>query len=35
MVRTRYYMLDRDTMVAAIPSYEEPYIKVPKVLNIE
>ncbi|XP_054813262.1 glutamyl-tRNA(Gln) amidotransferase subunit C, chloroplastic/mitochondrial [Prosopis cineraria] len=26
---------DRGTMVASIPSYEEPYIKVPKVLNTE
>ncbi|KAF7820091.1 glutamyl-tRNA(Gln) amidotransferase subunit C, chloroplastic/mitochondrial-like [Senna tora] len=25
----------RDNIVAAIPSYEEPYIKVPKVLNTE
>lgn len=26
---------NREAMVAAIPSYEEPYIRVPKVLNKE
>ncbi|THF98857.1 hypothetical protein TEA_008103 [Camellia sinensis var. sinensis] len=26
---------DRDAMIAAVPSYEEPFIKVPKVLNKE
>lgn len=27
--------LNREAMVASVPSYEEPYIKVPKVLNKE
>lgn len=28
-------LLYREAIIAAIPSYEEPYIKVPKVLNKE
>ncbi|PNX70811.1 glutamyl-tRNA(Gln) amidotransferase subunit C chloroplastic/mitochondrial-like, partial [Trifolium pratense] len=25
----------RDAIIASVPSYEEPYIKVPKVLNVD
>ena len=29
------YVLDRDAMIGAVPSYEEPYIKVPRVLSMD
>lgn len=28
-------VLDRDAMIASVPSYEEPYIKVPRVLSMD
>ncbi|AES62236.1 hypothetical protein MTR_1g095940 [Medicago truncatula] len=30
-----WYILDKDAILASIPSYEEPYIKVPEVVNVD
>jgi len=30
-----WYILDKDAILTSIPSYEEPYIKVPKVVNVD
>lgn len=35
MVLTEWCILGRDALIASVPSYEEPYIKVPRVLSMD